>query len=116
MSTIVVCVEHNDGAVKRASLEDLGAVATCADQVIAVLGGEGAEAAASGALGAAKAITLGGDTYSPDSIAAGIADVVRAEGAKAFFTSATSTGRDLAPRVAALLESTLFSDCVAVSA
>jgi electron transfer flavoprotein alpha subunit len=30
--------------------------------------------------------------------------------------SATSTGRDLAPRVAAMLESTLFSDCVSISA
>lgn len=116
MSTIVVCVEHNEGAVKRASLEALGAAQRCADTVIAVLGGEGAVSAAPGALGATKAITLGGDHFSPDAIAAALADIVRAEGAQAFLASATSTGRDLAPRVAALLESTLFSDCVAFEA
>jgi len=116
MSTIIVFVEHQNGAVKRASLEALGAASSCGAEVIAVLQGSDAAAAANGALGAARAITLGGDAYSPDACAAAVAGIIKECGAKAFLASATSTGRDLAPRVAALVDSTLFSDCTELSA
>jgi len=116
MSILVVLVEHADGAVKRASLEALGAGRSASDDVVAVLVGGGAREAAAGALGATRAICLGGDATSPDSTATAIAAVVKETGAKAFLASATSTGRDLAPRVAALVSSTILSDCTAFDA
>ncbi len=113
MSTIVVFVEHSEGTVKRAGLEVLGAARSTAQDVVAVLSGTGAKDAAAelGSAGASKAVCLDGDPFSPDAAAEGIAGIVRAHGAAAFLASATSTGRDLAPRVAAHLGSTLFTDC-----
>jgi electron transfer flavoprotein alpha subunit len=116
MSTIVF-VEHAAGAPRRGSLEALGAAQALGGEVIAVLCGDGAEAAAAqcGKYGATKAVTLAGNAASPDAVAAGLAAAVKAAGANAFLSSATSSGRDLAPRVAALLDSTLFSDCTALT-
>ena len=118
MSAIIVLVEHSSGTVKRASLEALGCARSASDSVTAVLVGDGARDAAAnlGPAGASKAICLGGDATSPDATAAAIAALVREQGAKAFLASATSTGRDLAPRIAAGLDSNLFSDCLALQA
>ncbi len=113
MSTIVVFVEQVEGSARRGSLEALAAARKHADDVVAVLCGEGASAAGSslGKHGATRAVMLPATAWSPDAAAAGIAQVVREQKAAAFLASATSTGRDVAPRVAALLDSTLFSDC-----
>jgi len=119
MSTIVVYVEHLDGGAKRASMEALGAANAVSDSVIAVIGGEGAAAVAPslGAAGAAKVVVLtGGGAHSPDALAKDVAKVVQDQSAKAFLTSATSTGQDVAPRVAALVDSPLLSDCLALEA
>ena len=113
MSTIVVFVEHSEGSAKRAGLEVLGAACSAAQDVVAVLCGTGARDAAAelGSAGASKAVCLDGSSFSPDAAAEGIAAIVREQGAAAFLASATSTGRDVAPRVAAHLGSTLFTDC-----
>ena len=113
MNPIVVFVEQADGNARRGSLEALGAARKLSDDVVAVLWGAGGEKAAAelGKSGAARAIVLGGGTWSPDAAASACAQAVREQKAKAFLASATSTGRDVAPRVAALLDSTLFSDC-----
>ena len=118
MSTIVVFVEHTGAAPKGASLQALGAARRASEDVVAVLCGEGVGDVAGqlGAKGATRAIVLGGDASSPDAVAAAIADVVRSTGAQAFLASATSSGRDVAPRVAAHLDATLFSDCIALEA
>ena len=116
MANIIVFVEHTGGAVKRASLEALGAARSASDNVVAVLAGEGAQAAAAGASGAGKVVVIGGASASPDAVAGAIADVVRSEDGQAFLASATSTGTDLAPRVAAALGSTLLSDCIGLTA
>jgi electron transfer flavoprotein alpha subunit len=117
MTTIVVFVEHADGTPRRGSLEALGAARTHSDSVVAVLCGAGASEAAAklGGSGASKAVALEGTGWSPDAAASGIAEVVKAQGAGAFLASATSAGRDVAPRVAALLDSTLFSDCTGLT-
>jgi|SoiMethySBSTD1v2_1073268.scaffolds.fasta_scaffold39112_3 electron transfer flavoprotein alpha subunit len=117
MTTIVVFVEHANGSAKRGSLEALGAARALTSSVVAVLCGAGAEQAAGtlGKHGAAKAVVLDGGAWSPDAAASGTAAVVKEQQAKGFLASATSTGRDLAPRVAALLDSTLLSDCTALT-
>ncbi|MSR63177.1 MAG: electron transfer flavoprotein subunit alpha/FixB family protein [Planctomycetes bacterium] len=116
MSTIVVFVEHAAGAPRRGSQEALGAASALGATVVAVLCGNGADAAAAqcGKFGAARAVVLDATAWSPDSAAIGVAALVRAEKASAFLASATSSGRDVAPRVAALLDCTLFSDCTAL--
>src|SRR5262245_48720837 len=117
MTTIVVYVEHSSGAPRRGSLEALGGARTLGDQVVAVLCGPGASEAAPqcGKFGASRAVALAGTAWSPDAAAQGIAEVVKEHKAGVFLASATSTGRDVAPRVAALLDSTLFSDCTALA-
>lgn len=117
MSKAIVFCEHADGKIRRASLEAIGAAASAGAEVVAVLCGEGAEAAGSTATGAAKAVALTGQPeYSPDAVASAIAGLVTAEGAKAFLAAATYRGRDLSPRVAAHLDVTPFADCIELSA
>ncbi|MEM6567930.1 MAG: electron transfer flavoprotein subunit alpha/FixB family protein [Planctomycetota bacterium] len=117
MSKVIVFCEHTGGAVRRASLESIGAAASAGAEVVAVLWGPGASDAAASATGASKAVCLtGGDAYSADAVAAAVADVVRAEGAKGFLAAATYRGKDLSPRVAAHLDVTPFTDCIEFTA
>ena len=113
MSKIIVFVEQSNGTANRASNEALGAAASLGAEVIAVTFGEGA---ASVALAAARTIALEGTQYSPDALASDLAGIAQAEGAGAVFCASTGRGRDLAPRVAALLDCPCFSDCTAVTA
>jgi electron transfer flavoprotein alpha subunit len=79
-----------------------------------VLTGPGAEAAAAalGAWGVRRAVALtGSEHYSPDGAAADVAQVAKEVGARVCLASATATGKDLLPRVAALLDSVPFTDC-----
>jgi electron transfer flavoprotein alpha subunit len=117
MTTILVFVEHAAGAPRRASLEALGAAHAIGSHIVAVLCGRGAAECAPqcGRHGVARAIVLPGDPWSPDAAAQAIAALVKEHKAVAFLASATSTGRDIAPRVAALLDCTLFSDCTALA-
>jgi len=113
MPKIVVYVEHSGAALRRASIETLGAVRATGSEAVAVVAGAGSEslATALGEAGAARAHSLAGDAYSPDALARDLAAIVRAESAQGFVCAASGRGKDLAPRVAALLDSTLFSDC-----
>jgi electron transfer flavoprotein alpha subunit len=116
MKPIVVFVEHVSGAPRRGSLEALGAASALGAEVVAVLCGSGADAAAAacGKHGAKRALVLAGGNWSPDAAAEGLAAAVKTLGAGTFLCAATSTGRDVAPRVAARLDCTLFSDCTAL--
>jgi electron transfer flavoprotein alpha subunit len=111
MKSTLVFVEHSNGAPRRASLEAIGAARAAGAEVCAVLAGDGAAAAAPGCVGAQRAVVLTGDASSPDALAEALAAQVRAGDCGAFLAAATSAGRDLAPRVAAHLDSVLFSDC-----
>lgn len=116
MSTIVVHVEQVGGAPRRASLEALGAARAVSDTVVATITGDGADnaAAALGAAGATKVVVLAGAGTSPDALATDVAKACTDHGATGFVVGATAGGRDIAPRVAAHLDSTLFSDCIAL--
>ena len=119
MKPVVVFVEHHAGTALRASLECLSAVRSTGRSAVAVVAGPGADQAALtlGRFGAAKVVCLtdaGG--WSPDAVARDLARLVGEHGADGFFAAASSTGKDVAPRVAALLDSTLFGDCVQLAA
>lgn len=118
MATAIVFVEHVKGTARRASLEALGAARSTGADVTAVVTGPGAKecAATLGAAGAAKVVVLtGSERYSPDGTAADVAAIARESSAAACFAAASSTGKDLLPRVAALLDCTSFSDCTAIA-
>jgi electron transfer flavoprotein alpha subunit len=118
MSKIIVFVEHKNGAAARASLEAISAAKATGAHVIAVgvMSGNGADvAAAAGAAGAAQLIVLSGEGSSPDALAADLAAIAKENAAGGFLAAATSAGRDIAPRVAAHLDSTLFADCTQLS-
>jgi electron transfer flavoprotein alpha subunit len=118
MSKIVVLCEQSAGQPKLAGLEALAAARSVSDAAVAVTWGDGAADAAQalGRAGAAQVVALAGAGKSPDALAADVAGVVRDQGAKAFLVPSGSAGRDLAPRVAALLDSVLFSDCTGIRA
>ena len=118
MSKIVVLCEQSSGQPKLAGLEALAAARSVTEEVIAVAFGDGAADAAGalGAGGASEVVVLAGAGKSPDGLANDLAGIVRDRGAKAFLVASTSTGRDVAPRVAAQLDSVLFSDCTGLSA
>lgn len=114
MTVIVVYVEHSSEIPLQASLECLGAAYNTGCSVVAVLTGYGAHtvAAGLGRYGVSRVVVLKGNTYySPGATAAGLAEVSRQEKARACIAGALSTGRDLIPRVAVHLDSTVFADC-----
>lgn len=118
MSSILVFVEQGGGNVRRASLECLSAAKAAGGEVTVVaFGGVEADVVAIlGNHGASKVIALTSSQYSPDAVASDLAAIAQEAGAKAFLVAATSTGKDLAPRVAMHLDSVLFSDCTAFEA
>lgn len=119
MTTILVFVEQSSGSVRHASLECISAAKSAGASVAAVVAGDGAEKAAAGLgdFGATKVVALTGSAkWSADAIARDVAAVAKELGAKGFLAAATATGKDIAPRVAALLDSTLFSDCTGLRA
>ena len=118
MTTIVVFAEQAAGQIRRASLECVGAARSCGADVTAVVIGADAQACAVGLgkAGASHIVCVSApEAYSPDATAADLAKIVKELGARAFLAAATGTGKDLAPRVAAHLDSTLFSDVIGLS-
>ena len=118
MATIVVFVEHQKGAPRRASLEVLSAAHKAGGTVTAVVTGPGGDAAAGelGKHGASRVVQItGADQYSPDGTAQDLAAVVREQSAGACLMAASATGKDLLGRVAALLDVAPFPDCTGFS-
>jgi len=118
MTTIVVHVEQAAGRPVRASLECLGAARAAGADVVALVGGPEASAAAAqlGKYGAQKVVCFtGASAHSADAVAKDCAGVVKELGAQAFLAAATATGKDIAPRVAALLDVTIHSDITSLA-
>ena len=118
MNPIIVFVEHSSGEPRRASLEAIGAAHATGHPVTCVLTGPGAEDAATkvGSAGATRAVAIqGADGYSADGTALDVASVCKDQSAAGFVCAATASGKDLAARVAAHLDTVLFSDCTGLA-
>ena len=124
MSNIIVIAEVRGGSLKRPSLEAVTAAQQLAQgsggQVVAIACGSGIDAAAGGLgnSGANKVIAIDGasfENYSGDAYAKAIAEQVKANDGAAVLMAHTAMGKDLLPRVSALLETGIVTDVVDVS-
>ncbi|MFO0982247.1 MAG: electron transfer flavoprotein subunit alpha/FixB family protein [Planctomycetota bacterium] len=124
MADIFAFAEQKDGKFKRSALEAVAeaarhAKALAGSAVALVLGPAPAGAEKTlGASGATRMLAVEGTdllSYSPEVYAKAIADVVAAKRPGALFFSATSRGKDLAPRVAAHLGVPAVSDCTRIT-
>lgn len=124
MSNIVVVAEVRAGQLKRPSLEVVTAALQLAAQtggkVVAVACGHGLDAACQDLArsGAHQVIAVDGATfanYSGDAYAKAVAAQVTAAGAGAVLMAHTAMGKDLLPRVSALLATSIVTDAIAVA-
>jgi electron transfer flavoprotein alpha subunit len=122
MATVWVIAETRDGAVKRTTLELLTAARTVAagGPVTAVLAGHGVAGLAADLAGqGAEHVLVLDDArlaqFSADGYAAALADLAAARVPDIILGSSTARGRDLVPRIAAILGVGLASDAVAVA-
>jgi len=124
MSNIVVLAEVRGGALKRPSLEAVTAglqlAAATGGKVVAIACGAGLDAAC-GELsksGAHQVVAIDGAAfanYSGDAYAQAIAEQCKTLGASAVLMAHTAMGKDLLPRVSALLDTGIVTDAIAVA-
>lgn len=124
MSNILAFAETRAGALRRAGLEAVAAARVIADakggEVHAVLfgaSGVAAHAAALGAHGADVVFVVEHAAFThnnPEAVSATIADKVKS-GYAGFVCTASATGKDIAPRIAAKLGVPLASDVTSLS-
>ncbi len=120
MAKVFVVAEQRDGRLKKSTFELLGASAAAGNETHAILLGDGVEglAAELGQYGA-KAVHLAQAPelkyYTAEGYGKVIGDILKGAGADVVLASHTPTGRDLMPRVAAILGVGLASDCTQLS-
>jgi electron transfer flavoprotein alpha subunit len=120
MADVLAFAEQRDGTLRGAAREAVSAAATVAGDLggaahALVLGGPGIEdeAASLGALGAETVVVGSHEAladYNPEAYAPVVADRIRAGDYAAVVFPASILGKDLAPRVAALLDVPLATD------
>ncbi len=126
MGDILAFAEQKAGQIRAAAHKVVSTAATTSAELggsahALVLGGPGvADAAAGlGAFGAASVRVAQDEAlseYSPDVYASVVAEAARAGGYDAVLFPATAQGKDLAPRVAALLDAPMASDITRLEA
>jgi len=116
---ILIYAEHREGALRKITFENI----TLAKQLgapfeVAVIGSEVNNLQEElGKYGAEKVVFYQNAdlaTYSPDAFAAVLAEAVKKQGADVLLMGATSTGKDLGPRVASILKAAMATDCTKV--
>ena len=120
MAKVLAVVEQRDGSLKKVSDEVVTAARKVADGIggevdAVVIGGPGVgEAAKSlGTFGADRVIAVEAEalsSYNPEGYAEALAERAKAEDYFAVLFPATSSGRDLAPRLAAKLDVPMASE------
>jgi electron transfer flavoprotein alpha subunit len=120
MAKILVFTEHTHGALKRSSVELLQAAAKSGGTVAALVVGShaGDVTAAIGQNGATEVHVIKDpslDSYNAELFAANVAAVIEKVRPTIVLASASSTGKDLFPRIAAKLGAGIASDCVSLS-
>ena len=120
MAKILVFTEQTNGALKRSSIELLQAAAKSGGTVVAVAVGShaGDVTAAIGQNGAAEVHLIKDaslDAYNAELFTANVAAMIEKVQPNIVLASASSTGKDLFPRIAAKLGAGIASDCVSLN-
>ena len=124
-ANVLVFAERREGALKRAALQALSAARSAAETlggnvvVLALGSGAGEHAAELGKHGADRLLVAEAawlDMYAPEAYAATLAAAAGDTEAGLILVPATSMGKDLAPRVAAILKTGMFSDVTGLEA
>lgn len=116
MASVLVFCEHNEGKLKKGSLELLHAAKNSGRAVHAVLLGADAKDLAShpGQHGATTTWLCADDQlsrYNPELFTAAVCQAIKDSGADVVLASSSILARDLFPRVGARLDSGVASDC-----
>lgn len=123
MSNILVVAEHLDGQLSKASAQTVGfakdAAAITGGQIIGLVLGSGAQAVAEAMskTGVDKVVYVDSPALAnilAENMAPAITEVAKQVGATIVATPASTTGRDMLPRVAGALEAGMVSDVIAV--
>lgn len=119
MGKILVFAEHSQGKIKRSSIELLQAAAKSGNTVVATVFGADAKSVveSAGQNGADEVYVIADaslDSYNPESFAANMVSVINAVQPTILLASASSTGKDLFPRVAARVGAGVASDCTSL--
>lgn len=116
MAQILIFAEHQNGQLKRSTMELVTAARKSGAPFAAVAAGAAAAsvAGALGKLGAGQVHVFDDarfDQYNPELFTAALTDLINKIQSTIVLASASATGRDLFPRVAARLKSGVLSDC-----
>jgi electron transfer flavoprotein alpha subunit len=115
--SILVWVEHDNASVKDATLAAVTAAGKLGD-VVALVAGSGAQAAADAAakIAGVSKVLLADDAAYANALAENVAPLVAdlMSGYDAFVAPATTTGKNIAPRVAALLDVMQISEVIGI--
>lgn len=120
---IFILAEHRDGKFKKQTFELLGKAKEISqktqDEIFVLLLGKGVSnlAADLGKYGANKVLVCDSDIlekYTTDAYAKVICDILKEQDAKIFLLGATISGKDLAPRISAKLNTGLATDCTQI--
>ena len=115
---ILVLGEHHNGKVKDSTLATLGAAAKLGGETDLLLIGSDASGAAADAqgIGGVAKVLVAADSVLDHELAESVAPLLARlmEGYDVLLASSTTTGRNIAPRVAALLDVAQVSDIIAV--
>ena len=118
--TSLVIAEHNNASIRPATLNTVTAAAQCGGEVHVLVAGQGSQAAAQAASqisGVAKVIHVEGEPFAhglAENMAAQV--VAIASSYSHILFPATASGKNIAPRVAALLDVAQISDITKVDA
>ncbi len=116
--SILVVAEHDNGALKPATAHTLGAAAALGGEVSVLVAGQGCSGAAreaAGLTGVGRVIEIDDEAYAhplAETLAPLVADLAKGHGH--VLAPASTFGKNLLPRVAALLDVAMISDIVAV--
>lgn len=117
--SILVLAEHNNQALNSATLHVVAAAQKIGGEITVLVAGSGAQAVADEAAkvaGVTKVLLADNAVYAnqlAENVAGLIVDVVKG-GYKYLLASSTTTGKNILPRVAALLDISMITDIIAV--
>ncbi|MCA1198646.1 electron transfer flavoprotein subunit alpha/FixB family protein [Sphingomonas sp. R647] len=115
--SVLVWVEHDNASVKDATLAAVTAAGKLGD-VVALVAGSGAQGAADAAakIAGVSKVLLADDAAYANALAENVAPLIAdlMAGYDAFVAPATTTGKNIAPRVAALLDVMQISEVIGI--